>query len=120
MFVNGSPERIDARATVPFTIWSEFGLASCVRKVESTDDFGQFCQRTISGITGLPGSMLLEATSTPTVETAADCAFVGSVPPPRKPRARKAATPDINAATLRTIKRDRFMGYSSFVSRSEH
>ena len=70
VFVSGSPDNIGVRATVPFTTWSGFGFASCVKNVESTESFGQGCHRTKSGVTGRPGSILLEATRTPTDATA--------------------------------------------------
>src|SRR5947199_5688633 len=69
VFVSGSPGSMGVRATVPFTIRSGFGFASCVKNVESTEDFGHGCQRTRSGVTGRPGSILVLATSTPTEAT---------------------------------------------------
>src|SRR4051794_28798063 len=53
VLLNGSPARIGARATVPFTMRSGLGFASCVKKLESTDAFDQGCQRTMSGVRGL-------------------------------------------------------------------
>jgi len=116
VLVSGSPETSGARATVPVTTWSALALASAVMKVESTEDFGQACQRTRLPVTAVPGWISLAATRTSVVATGGGVSAADlDVPPPSNPRTSKAAAPAASAASTRMTTRERFMGSGSFV-----